>query len=68
MNDDEMKLPGRETIEAYISDAGFICLRQENSLGEEPSIIAMFKDDIPTVIRWLQTLAKQMEDESRPIS
>lgn len=64
MNNDEMKLPGRESIEAYISDGGYICLKQENSLGDDPSIIVMFKNDIPTVVKWLQTLAEQMDDEN----
>jgi hypothetical protein len=63
MNDNEMKLPGREAIEAYISDAGYICLKQENSLGDEPSVIVMFKNDIPTVVRWLQALAEQMKEQ-----
>jgi hypothetical protein len=64
MNDDEMKLPGREAIEAYVSDAGYICLKQENSLTQEPSIIVMFKNDIPTIVKWLQALAESIEDEN----
>lgn len=52
-----MKLPGRDTIEAYISEGGFICLKQDNPMGEDPSIISMLPTDIPTVIGWLQHLA-----------
>lgn len=64
MNDDEMKLPGREAIEAYVSDAGYICLKQENSLTQEPSIIIMFKNDIPTIVKWLKALAESIKDEN----
>ena len=56
MSENEMKLPGRDTIEAYISKDGFICLMQENPMGEDPSIISMLPTDIPTIIGWLQHL------------
>ena len=56
MSENEMKLPGRDTIEAYISEGGFICLKQDNPMGEDPSIISMLPTDIPTVISWLQHL------------
>lgn len=57
MSEVEMKLPGRETIEAYISDGGFICLKQDGYMGEDPSIISMLPHDIPKIVEWLQHLA-----------
>ena len=57
MSDIEMKLPGRETLEAYISEGGFICLKQDSSMGEDPSIITMLPTDIQQIVTWLQQLA-----------
>ncbi|MFC7421786.1 hypothetical protein ACFQNF_18155 [Iodobacter arcticus] len=57
MSENEMKLLGRETIEAYISEGGFICLKQESAMGEDPSIVMMLPTDIPAVVSWLQELA-----------
>jgi hypothetical protein len=57
MSESEMVLPGRDTIEAYVSEAGFICLKQSDPLGDQPSIIAMLPHDVPTVVSWLQKLA-----------
>ena len=54
-----MKLLGRETIEAYISEGGYICLKQENSMGEDPEIITMLPHDIPHIVKWLQQLANE---------
>ena len=53
----EMRLVGRESIEAYISEAGLICLKQDSYLGEDPSIVCMLHTDIPQIIEWLQHLA-----------
>lgn len=55
-DENELKLPGRDTIEAYISEGGFICLKQDNPMGD-PSIVLMLPTDIPTVVGWLQHLA-----------
>lgn len=52
----EMKLKGRDEIEAYISEGGYICLKQDNPMGEDPSIITMLHHDIPQIIAWLQQL------------
>ena len=57
----EMKLLGREKIEAYISEGGFICLKQDGCLGEDSSIVMMLPTDIPQVIKWLQHLAGEFE-------
>jgi len=60
MSENEMKLPGRETIEAYISEGGFICLKQDSAMGEDPGIVMMLPHDIPTVVSWLQQLAAEI--------
>lgn len=56
-----LRLPGRETIDAYVSDGGFVCLRQEQGM-EAPAIVAMLPTDIPTIVRWLQQLAREAEE------
>ena len=61
VSDNEMVLPGRETIEAYISQSGFICLKQENPLGEEPNVVLMLLQDIPHVVAWLNALAEEVK-------
>ncbi len=60
MSENKMKLPGRDTIEAYISEGGFICLKQDHSMGEDPAIVMMLPHDIPTVVSWLQQLAEEI--------
>jgi|GEM_PF-5143378 len=64
MSDDknEMKLLGRETIEAYISEGGFVCLKQDGYMGEDASIINMLPTDVPVVVAWLQELASRAEE------
>lgn len=56
-SENEMILPGRETIEAYISKGGLICLKQDHPMGEDPSIITMLPHDIPQIVKWLEHLA-----------
>lgn len=62
MSKNEMKILGRNAIEGYVSEAGFICLRQEGGLGDDPSVIVMLPQDVPTVVSWLQELASQLSD------
>ena len=66
MSEVEMKLQGRDTIEAYISEGGFICLKQESPMGEDPSIVMMLPHDIPQVVEWLQTLAGEFPLPKNP--
>ncbi len=54
----EMKSPGRDAIEAYLSDDGYICLKQTDELGDD-AIVMLLPHDIPQVIEWLQCLARQ---------
>jgi hypothetical protein len=61
----EKKLETRYGIEAYISETGNICLKQDDPQGiregEQP-IIIMNSHDVPTVIRWLQELLEEAKD------
>lgn len=66
MSEVEMILPGRETIEAYISKSGFICLKQESPMGEDPSIVMMLPHDIPQIVEWLQSLAGEFPLPPKP--
>lgn len=54
-----MKLKSRESVEAYIAEGGYICLKQESMTGEDPLILMMLPDDIPQIISWLQQLFEQ---------
>ena len=56
MQQTEMKSPGRDAIEAYLSEDGHICLRQTSEMDHE-SIIMLLPHDIPQVVEWLQGLA-----------
>ncbi len=58
MQETEMKSPGRDAIEAYISEDGYICLRQTAEMGGD-TIVMLLPHDIPQVIEWLQCLAKK---------
>lgn len=60
----EMKLIGRKTIEAYISEGGFICLKQDGFMGEDPSTVMMLPTDIPKIVKWLQQLAREFPPEN----
>lgn len=62
----EMKLQGRETIEVFISDDGFICLKQESSISEVPSIVKVHPSDVPRIVEWLQKLAVELPLTDRP--
>lgn len=65
MPETEMKSPAREAIEAYISEEGYICLRQTPETGDE-AIVMLLPHDIPQVVEWLQGLANKLPSPSRP--
>jgi hypothetical protein len=44
----------REELQVYVSEKGYICIKQENSLEREPSVVALEPGQVITVIRWLQ--------------
>lgn len=58
---EEMRLPGRDAIEAYISQDGMICLKQDDPCSPDPNVVVMLKNDVPTVVQWLQRLAVQLD-------
>ena len=64
MNEKKRVLPGRDTIEAYISESGFIALRQEDPTGDQDShdsVVVMLPEDVPTVVAWPQELAEELK-------
>jgi hypothetical protein len=56
----ELRLPSRDAIEAYMPDDDHICLKQENTLGGEPSIICIHSNDVSHVIEWLKKLSGEI--------
>ena len=57
----EMKLKGRDSVEAYPTDGGYICLEQEDPSGGDPSKILLLPSDVPVVVAWLQKLAEDIK-------
>ena len=59
MPDDSPKLrmEHRDAIEAYIGSNGDICLKQEDALGGEDSIITLDTSQVAMVIKWLERLS-----------
>jgi len=65
MDDNEMTLPGRGEIQAYISEGNFICLKQSDMHDE--SIVMMAKTDVPIIIEWLSQLYEEFDDPHEAI-
>jgi hypothetical protein len=65
--ENKRRLETREAIEAYISENGFICLKQDATAdsGDPDSIIAMMPHDVPLIIKWLQDILKEVESEKK---
>ena len=55
------RIPGRDEIEAYISQGGFICLKQINTHESDPSIVSIWPSDVPMIIGWLQALKAEAD-------
>ncbi|MBI4833161.1 MAG: hypothetical protein HY801_16720 [Candidatus Lindowbacteria bacterium] len=53
------RIEGRESIEAYISQSGFICLSQPDPLDNGENIIQMTEFDVPLIVEWLQELLQE---------
>lgn len=65
MHDNSFSLPSRYGIEAYISQAGYVCLKQdleEFETCEEGKVILMLPSDVPQIIEWLQHLRQEAID------
>lgn len=58
----ERKIETRYGIEAYISEKGFICLKQEDPMQDEDQVIIMDPIDIPVIIKWLQELVEERKN------
>ncbi len=56
-------MPARDALEAYISEGGFVCLKQ-TSIYDDPSIICLELDQIDTVIGWLTALRQEVQADS----
>lgn len=60
------RMEARPALEVYLSDPGFICIKQENddfhrSPDEADAVIVLQPDQVPTVIAWLQEVLDQRE-------
>ncbi len=53
-------LPPRLELSAYLSEAGYICIKQDN-FGEQ-SLVALDPESVPTVIQWLQELLEERKN------
>ena len=47
-------------IEAYVSDKGFICLKQGDPFEEQ--VVLLTRDQVPVVIGWLRDLLAMTPD------
>jgi hypothetical protein len=54
-----------QAIEIYIGERGYVCIKQEDPLGETEDIVAMLPQQVPTVVRWLQECAAELEARQR---
>lgn len=55
------RIEGTEPIEVYISEKGYVCIKQECMLGGDDSIVMMLPLHVPLVIKWLQEAAEQLD-------
>jgi hypothetical protein len=54
-----------QAIEVYIGERGYICLKQDDALGDTEDIVAMLPQQVPTIVRWLQECAAEVEARQR---
>jgi hypothetical protein len=54
-----------QAIEVYIGERGYICLKQDDALGDTEDIVAMLPQQVPTIVRWLQECAAEIEARQR---
>jgi len=65
MPETEMKLPARDATEAYLTQDGYICLRQTAETGDD-AVIMLLPHDIPQVVEWLQGLVNKLPSAPKP--
>ena len=47
-------------LEVYIGEKGYICIRQEDPLGETGDVVALLPQQVPAVCQWLQECAAEV--------
>ena len=48
-------------LEVYVGERGYICIKQEDPLGDTEDVVAMLPQQIPTIVRWLQECVAEVE-------
>jgi hypothetical protein len=48
-------------LEVYVGERGYICIKQEDPLGDTQDVVAMLPQQIPAIVRWLQECAAEVE-------
>jgi hypothetical protein len=54
-----------QALEVYIGERGYVCIKQEDPLGETEDIVAMLPQQVPTIVRWLQECAAEIDARQR---
>ena len=47
-------------LEVYIGEKGYICIRQEDPLGETSDVVALLPQQVPAVCQWLEECAAEV--------
>ena len=58
-------MPGRRmeavhALEVYIGEKGYVCIRQEDPLGDTADVVALLPQQVPAVCQWLQDCAAEV--------
>ena len=54
----ERIIPATQETHVYLSDAGFVCIKQVNLMDDE-SLIILPVEHVDTVIKWLQEVKQE---------
>ena len=54
-----------QAIEVYIGERGYVCIKQEDPLGDTEDVIAMLPQQVPAIIQWLTECAAEVEGRRR---
>ena len=47
-------------LEVYIGERGYVCIRQEDPLGDTADIVALLPQQVPAVCQWLTDCAAEV--------
>ena len=47
-------------LEVYIGEKGYVCIRQEDPLGDSADVVALLPQQVPAVCQWLQECAAEV--------